>query len=125
MDLARLEEPCKHGADAICRERVAFLLCSVKYAIHQHCTVLLQLLVDLWSALQFPQRRDSSGHGRRIAGECPCLIDGPKWRNQVHEFCEAAISAYGKTSADNLAQGGEIRLDLVELLRAAKAKTKA
>ena len=84
-----------------------------------------KLLIDSRSRFQLSQRRDPGCHGQRISGERSCLIHRTERRNHVHQLCAAAISADRQPAADDLAERGEIGLDLVELLRAAKAETKA
>ena len=65
------------------------------------------------------QRREARGHGDRIAGQRSRLVDRAERRDVRHDVAPAAEHADGHAAADDLAERGEVRLDAVELLRAA------
>jgi len=80
----------------------------------------------LWSlGLQFVQRRESGGHGERIAAEGAGLIDGTEWRQAVHDVGAPAERAYGQAAPDDLAEGREVGGDPEPALRAIQPQAKA
>ena len=65
------------------------------------------------------QLRDSRRHRQRISRKRSRLIHRAERRDHVHDFRSSAVSANRQSAADDFSQGREIRLDAVQLLRAA------
>ena len=77
----------------------------------------LQELVGAGPAQNF-ERLESGRHRQGIAGKRSGLVNRACRRHPVHQRGLAAVSAHGQAAADDLAQGGEVRLNLEQLLRA-------
>ena len=61
----------------------------------------------------------SGGHGYGVAGECAGLVHGSEGCDVGHEFDAGAVCADGESAADDLAEAGDVGLDVVQLLCAA------
>ena len=55
----------------------------------------------------------------------PGLVDGAGGRDLLHDLSPAAVRADRQAAADDLAEAGDVRLDAVQLLRAAASDTEA
>ena len=60
-----------------------------------------------------------------IAAERSGLIDRAERGEEVHDVGSSAEGAAGQAAADDLAEGGQVGLDAVELLRAAEGEAEA
>ena len=74
---------------------------------------------------QVPQGGQAGSHGQRVSGKGSRLVDRTQRRDQIHDLSPAAVSAHRQAPADDLAQRGQVRLDSIELLRAAKGQPEA
>ena len=72
---------------------------------------------------QQPQLGQSCCHGDRIPAQSSGLIHWTDRGDTGHDLLPAAISAYRHTAADDLAKGGEIRLNIKKLPRTAQSET--
>ena len=66
-----------------------------------------------------------AANGNGISGQCSCLVDRSVRRKLIHDFCASAECAHWQATADDFAECGEIRPDIVELLRATGRESKA
>ncbi len=71
------------------------------------------------SLVQQLQRRQSSRHRHRVAGQRPRLIDVAGWGEHPHQLGAAADRRCGQSAADHLAEDREVGEDARQLLRAA------
>src|SRR5207302_1312402 len=68
------EEPRKHGAHAIGRQRDAGFACGVEHACNQSLGAVFHLIVDFRMVAEQAQRRQSCGHRQRIAAQRAGLV---------------------------------------------------
>ena len=66
--------------------------------------------------------RVTGRHGQRISGERACLVHRAKRCDQVHDLRGTTIGAHWQAAADNLSHRGQVGLDGIEFLRAAKGE---
>ncbi len=64
------------------------------------------------------ERSDSGGHGERISAEGSGLIDRAEGSQMIHDVGAPAEGSAGQAPADDLAERGEVGLDVVEALSA-------
>ena len=69
--------------------------------------------------LQQFQGGDAGGHRQRVAAERSGLVHRAERGQKVHDLRPAAESADRQAAADDLAQGGQVRRDLLQLLHSA------
>ena len=69
---------------------------------------------------QVAQGGDPGCHGERVAAQGPGLVDGAKRGEALHDVRASAEGPAGQAAADNLAKCGQVGLDPVDLLGAAK-----
>ena len=74
---------------------------------------------------QPPQRFDPGAHRQRIARKRSRLVDRAERSHAVHQLSRAAVGRGGQTSADDLAERGEIGLDAIKRLRAAETQAES
>ena len=71
------------------------------------------------------QGRQARRHRHRIAAERAGLVDRPARRDLFHQVALAAIGADRHAAADDLAEGGEVGIDAIQLLGAAERDPEA
>lgn len=76
----------------------------------------LQIYIELGMAIQYGELSKTGVHGDRIPGECTGLVDGPIRRDDRHDLFFPAECANRKAAADDLAEGYQIRPDIIFLL---------
>ena len=75
--------------------------------------------------LQLAKRCDTRGHRQRIAAQRSCLVHRTNRGDHVHELRRTAISADRQAATDDLAQRGEVGLDVIQLGSASEGDTKS
>src|SRR5947209_18480132 len=97
------------------------LLRRAPNAVLELRAALFEVVVDR-RILQNAQCRFSGCDGEWIPRESPGLIHRTERRDQLHHFSRAAVRADGQSTADDLAEGGDVGLHSVKRLRAAVGK---
>ena len=59
------------------------------------------------------ESRDTGCHGQRVAGKRAGLVHGAYGGDPVHDFPFAAVRRHRQTAADDFAQAGDVRLDVI------------
>ena len=70
------------------------------------------------------QRFDSRGHGQRIAGKRPGLVDRTRRRHKIHDRLRTAVGSDGQAAANDFSEARQIRGDVVDGLRPAVGDAK-
>ena len=87
---------------------------------------LFESVVDVFLVVdEVAEGGDPGGHGERVAAERSGLIDGAERGEQLHDVGASAEGSAGQASADDLAEGGDVGRDAVELLGAAEGDAEA
>ena len=125
-DLLAGEEPGKHGADAVGGQGDAGLAGDGSDALRDACGGGFEAVVDGFLVLdEMAEGGDAGGHGEGIAAEGSGLVDGAERGEILHDVGSSAEGSAGQTAADDLAEGGEVGLDGVDLLGATEGETEA
>ena len=112
------EENAKHGARLVAHEGHAGFVRSGFPSFENCSRFLFKNLVEVRDCHHLLQGLDAGGDGQGIAGEGAGLVDGAIGSDAVHDFLLAAVSSCRKAAADDLAEAGHIRADVISSLGA-------
>mmetsp|Transcript_1349 Transcript_1349/g.3817 ORF Transcript_1349/g.3817 Transcript_1349/m.3817 type:complete len:483 (+) Transcript_1349:151-1599(+) len=117
LDRALAEEETEHTADVAAADGVASLLARGEDAVDEFVRHLVQLLVRA-RLLEDVHRLNARAHRERVARESASLVHRARRRDLLHDLLLAGVRTDGEAATDDLAEGGEVRLDAPVLLRA-------
>ena len=120
------EEPGEHGAYAVGGERDAVLVCDAGYSAGDRFCGLFEGVVDVFLVIdEVAEGGDAGGHGEWVSAEGSGLVDRAERREVLHDVGASAEGSAGESAADDLAEGGEVGGDVVELLGPAEGDAEA
>jgi hypothetical protein len=120
------EEPGEHGADAICGEGDSGGVSQGGYAFGQGLCGGLQMGVDdVLVGQEMGEHGGAGCHRQGVPGEGSGLVDGSERGEVLHDVGAASEGSDGEAPAYDLAQGGEVGTDAVELLGSAEREAEA
>ena len=119
------EENAKHGAGLVADERDARFVSRLFPALKQRGGFLFKDLIKMRDRHHLLQRFDPGCNSERISGKGACLIDRAIRSDAVHDLSLSAVSRCREAAADDLAEAGHIRADMVARLRPVERGTEA
>src|SRR5271170_4637848 len=120
------EKPGEHGAYAVGCERYTVFMCDASHSAGDEFGRLFEPVVDVFLMVdEVAEGSDPCGHGERVSAEGSRLIDGAKRGEVLHDVGASAEGAAGEATADDFAEGRDVRCDAVDLLRSAKGEAEA
>ena len=118
------EVQAEHGTGLGGDERYACGIGALLQAVEHAAGVVGQLGVEAWAADQL-QGGQAGGHGQRVARQGAGLVDRAERGDAAHDFTLATEAADRHAATDDLAEGGQVRLDAVVALGAAQGNAEA
>ena len=112
------EEEAEHAAFSIPAVVEAFFLEHIEHGGFHDLTEVFEQRVAVF-LLQLTQLGQTGGKGHGIAAERAGLIHGAERREVIHDVCTSTKGSDGQSATDDLAEAGEVRRDLLQLLHAA------
>ena len=119
------KEDRQERAGAVDLQRETGGICEVLVSLFEDPRFLLECSVEFRVLLQDGQLCKARRGGNRVAGQCARLVDGTGGGDEVHELRTSAVGGEGHASADDLAEGDEVRRDTIVFGRAAEGEPEA
>src|SRR5439155_14162340 len=110
-------EDGKYRTDTVCSDRDSGGSSRFTHSRHEASGALFQLRVDRFVS-QNPECCETGCNCEEITRERSCLINRASRGHLLHNVSAAPKSAYRQSSANDLAEAGEVRFDLVQALSA-------
>ena len=118
------EVEAEHRADLIDAVRDPFFRKDVAESggevIAKVCKMLISAVL-----IEFLELGEAGNHGEGVSAEGSRLVDGTIGRELIHDIGPSAEGSHGKSAADDLAHGGEVRGEVFEFLHTAFGETEA
>jgi len=116
------KEWSQHGTHPLNRDGHPGLGCCVGQNPFYGCAYVVQSLIGPW-LFQRLQRRLSGGYRERVTTQGTRLINWAQWRHTLHNVAAPTVCPHWQSSAYDLAETSQVRLEPKECLRSSKGDT--